>query len=98
MTEVRWSDASLDELASLKRRYNRRVTGSGDALAARILLAVDRVETFPRIGRVVPEYGQEQLREVIVSPFRVVYRIAPDHIEVSAIFHGSMLLDADEES
>jgi plasmid stabilization system protein ParE len=35
-----------------------------------------------------PEAGRADLRELIESPYRVIYRIAPSAIEVIAIVHG----------
>jgi hypothetical protein len=41
-------------------------------------------------GRVVPEFEIPQLREVLQSPYRVIYRIKPDEIEVIAVVHASL--------
>jgi len=32
-----------------------------------------------------------EVRELIVRPFRIVYRVRPDSIEIVAIFHSSRL-------
>ena len=47
---------------------------------------------FPQSGRVVPEYGDKNLRELIESPYRIVYKINSDRIDVIAVFHGAQLL------
>ena len=33
------------------------------------------IQEHPRIGRVVPEFNQQDLHEVIVSPYRIIYRL-----------------------
>lgn len=45
----------------------------------------------PRLGRKIPEFNQESLREVIVSPYRVVYRITDDIelIEILRVWHAA---------
>lgn len=49
---------------------------------------------FPRRGRVVPEYDDPAIRELIVAPYRVVYRhdAARSLIQIIAVYHGSQLM------
>jgi len=44
------------------------------------------------MGRVVPEYQQENLRERIYQNYRIVYRVQPEAVEMVAIVHGVRLL------
>ena len=43
---------------------------------------------FPQSGRMVPEFEQPDIRELIEPPYRLLYRIRADAIEVLAILHG----------
>jgi len=40
----------------------------------------------------VPEYDAEDIREVIKKPYRIIYRIKPDQIDVVAVIHGARLM------
>ena len=40
----------------------------------------------------VPEAGDESLREVLYGNYRIVYRVKPGAIEVLTVFHGAYLL------
>lgn len=56
-----------------------------------IVSKVDRLVAFPRIGRIVPEYRDDRLREIIFSPYRVVYEI-DDNLRILAVlrvWHGA---------
>jgi hypothetical protein len=44
---------------------------------------------FPWSGRVVPEYDEENFRELIAPPYRVMYRIRANGITIEAIAHSS---------
>jgi ParE-like toxin of type II ParDE toxin-antitoxin system len=55
-------------------------------------LAVERLRSFPESGRVVPELNRPEIREVIVRPYRVVYRIRPGAVEIATVFRASRLL------
>ena len=35
----------------------------------------------------VPEYQVPDIREVIERPYRIIYRIKPNQIDVLAVFH-----------
>jgi hypothetical protein len=40
------------------------------------------------MGRIVPEYGIETVREVILPPYRLVYRIEANGIGVIGVIHA----------
>jgi plasmid stabilization system protein ParE len=51
------------------------------------------VELFTRqSGRKVPEYQTEDIRELIEKPYRIIYRIKANQIDVLAVIHGTHLL------
>lgn len=47
----------------------------------------------PQAGRMVPEFGRDDVREVVRQNDRIVYRILTDRIDVLTIFQGSRLPD-----
>ena len=48
-----------------------------------------QIADFPLSGRKVPEYEMDQIREVIEGPYRIIYYLKPDQIDVLAVIHGS---------
>ena len=50
------------------------------------------VAEFPLSGRMVPEYETRDIREVIESPYRIIYRVTADSIDVLAVVHGTQML------
>lgn len=61
--------------------------------AKKVISIVKAIPQFPKAGRVVPEYNDENLREKIYENYRIVYRIKVEVIEIVAICHGSRLLE-----
>ena len=49
---------------------------------------MEPVGRYPRIGRAVPGFGREDLRDVIHQNYRIVYRVLADRIDVLAVFEG----------
>jgi toxin ParE1/3/4 len=92
--KVVWSEEAAWELATLEARLARRY--SADRAARSVEALVRRVrllEDHPQLGRVVPEYGEWQLRELVDRWNRVLYRLRADAIEIVTIAPASMPLD-----
>ncbi len=54
-----------------------------------------QIADFPYSGREVPEYQREDLRELIERPYRIIYRIRADRIDVITVMHSRQLLPGD---
>lgn len=50
-----------------------------------------------RSGRAVPEYADPDILEIIISPYRVIYRVLPQRIDVLTVMHERQLLPGDAE-
>ena len=59
----------------------------------RIREQVNILKNHPQMGRIVPEVGNENLRELIFGSYRIIYRYnASNLIEIITIHHSAMLL------
>ncbi len=92
MIPISWSPQALRDLESIRDYVARDSVAYADLLVRRIVACVDRLAAFPDSGRVVPERGDPQVREVIAAPFRIVYRRLPEEVEVVTVFRASRLL------
>ena len=43
-----------------------------------LISETDRLQEFPESGRIVPEYRNDHVREIIFRPYRIVYRVIHD--------------------
>src|SRR5262245_27054275 len=80
-----------------QRLYAQDSAVYADLVVRRIVAAVERLRTFPESGRIVPERGDPVIREVIVRPYRVVYRLLPGTVQIITVFHASRLLSLPAE-
>ncbi|TGN00039.1 type II toxin-antitoxin system RelE/ParE family toxin [Leptospira dzoumogneensis] len=59
----------------------------------KIIDVVENIPTFPLMGRVVPEFNIENLRERFSGNYRIVYRVGnSQNIEIVTIHHSARLL------
>src|SRR5712692_7497705 len=93
MAEVRWTPQAADDLDAICLFIARDARQVAATFADRVLRATDRLVNNPGMGRVIPELGIQNIREIIVGSYRVIYRIRHDDIHLLTIHHGARLLD-----
>ncbi len=52
----------------------------------------EQIGSFPQSGRMVPEYRRADIREVIERPYRIIYRVKEDQIDVLSVVHSAQQL------
>jgi plasmid stabilization system protein ParE len=93
MVKVTWTDQSLDDLDAICLFIARDFLEYAKLFAIRAFEATDRLETFPKSGRVVPEIGREDIREIILGNYRIIYRIVTEEVEILTVHHGAKPLE-----
>ncbi len=87
-----WSPQAVEDVEAIRSYVARDSEHYAKLLVERIIAAVDRLEAFPLSGRVVPEVGDESLREVVYGSYRIVYRLKAEVVEIVTVFHAARLL------
>ena len=57
---------------------------------------VERLKDYPEQGRVVPEIGRPDVREIFYMSHRIIYKAGSRRIRIVTIRHGRQLLDKKE--
>ena len=86
---VFWTDAALGQLESIRDYFARTSPEYAQRLVERLVNRSERIASFPRSGRMVPEYEIEEVRQVIQGQYRIIYLIKEDQIEILALIHTS---------
>jgi toxin ParE1/3/4 len=92
VARVTWTEQALENLDAICLFIARDAPRSAELFAARIFRVTDRLEQFPHSGRVVPEIDRQDIREVIVHGYRIIYRLSPEAVQILTVHHGSRLL------
>ena len=91
MTSVIWSPQALLDLQSIRDYIANDSPRYAALVLHRLVGAVERLESFPQSGRVVPERNDKAIREIIEPPYRIVYRLRPGLVEIVTVFRASRL-------
>jgi len=88
------TDSAMNDLKELHRYYEEQLVPQvGQRFVAEIL---DRIETLsdnPDIGRIVPEFTTENVRELIHKPYRVVYLRELSSIFIIRVWRSERVLE-----
>ena len=91
--QIRWSPRAIEHFEDICNYIAKDSEYYAALFAKRINAIIKAIPQFPKAGRVVPEYNDENLREKIYESYRIVYRLKGEFIEIVAICHGAKLLD-----
>ena len=94
MAQVRWSLTAGNDLQNIEDFIARDSVLHAIAFVDRIVESAETLLKNPRIGRVVPEFNREDLREVIFRHYRIVYLVQDETVIVLRVVHGSRDLAA----
>jgi toxin ParE1/3/4 len=84
-----WTDPAVEDLRALRDYIGRDSDFYAADMVEQMVLSVEKLLGFPRMGRVVPETQDESIRELLHQNYRIIYRIAGERIEILTIIHGS---------
>lgn len=91
--KIRWSPKAVAHLQEICNFIGKDSSYYASFFAKKIFSVIESLPKFPKSGRVVPEYQDENIREKIHGSYRIVYRLKDGWIDVAAICHGAKPLD-----
>ena len=82
---------AISDLESLVAFISRDNSKAAEQFGYAIIARAETLKDFPFLGRIVPEFKNETLREIVYRPYRIVYRIRKEHetIEIVRVWHAA---------
>ena len=91
------ANSAYCDLEGIREYYEEEgVPHIGQQFITAITKHLETLLENPDIGRVVPEFGEDRIRELIHSPFRIVYLREKDSIHVIRVWRSERLLKLPE--
>lgn len=91
--QILFARSALSDLEDVIEFYaGLEVPHVGERLVRKVFEEVELLAEQPELGRKVPEFDLDFLRELIRPPFRIVYRRDLDKIRVVRVWRGERLL------
>ena len=99
---ISFAESALRDLEEVQAWYAEEgVPDVGARLVEEVFQRAQALADHPDMGRVVPEFDQPFLRELIHPPFRIVYRRDPQRVRIVRVWRSERLLHlpaADDEA
>jgi len=96
---VELAESAIEDLAGIRNWYaEEQVPEVGERLVTGILDQAESLATHPEMGRVVPEFGVDWLRELIHPPFRIVYKLESERVRIVRVWRSERLLKLSGET
>ncbi len=81
---------AVDDLMSIRDYIERDSPQYGRLVTERLFEATSRIEIFPESGRIVPELRRNDVREIIVGDYRIVYRLEAEVATLLTVFRSCL--------
>lgn len=85
---VKWSVPAKNDLKQIHDYIAKDSKYYAQNVVQEIVAKTETLTDFPEIGRIVPEISSQNIRELIVYSYRLIYEISKAGIEILAIIHG----------
>jgi toxin ParE1/3/4 len=84
---VIWSNTSKQDLKQIYEYIKRDSVYYAKKVINDIIDKAESIEELPNKGKVVDEFKDENLREILVYSYRLIYRRVSSNIRIIAIVH-----------
>jgi len=86
--QVRWTHEAVTDLEGIAEYISKDSAYYAAAFVEEVLAVASSLNHFSERGRIVPEAGDNTVRELFVKGYRLLYKIGDDSVLVLGIIHG----------
>ena len=87
--KVAWAGPAIIDVRSIKDYVAKDSQVYAERLAERIVQAAESLQALPLRGRVVPEAQHENIRELLLGSYRIIYRVETARVLIMTVIHSA---------
>ena len=89
--QIVWSPEALSQLGDLVRFISSDNPSAAEKMGTAIIEKILLLGQFPRMGKMFRKMNRDDVREILVSPYRIIYQIheSEKRVSISTIWHGA---------
>ena len=93
MVEINWTDKALENIDQIAEYIAKDSMQYAKSTVQRIFDVEFTLAKGTQLGRIVPEFNNKSIREIIVGNYRVVYKVtSKQSVDIVAVHHGARIL------
>ena len=93
MGEVIWTNGALSDLVKIAEYIEKNSPKFAQITVKKLYYKVDILNSNPKLGRIVPELDNINIRELIEGNYRIIYELIDMEIYVLTVHHSSRELN-----
>lgn len=95
MDKVVWTDSAIQDLSDIGEYIAKDSERYAQITVNRLFNSTDILEKHPLAGKVVPEFENESIRELVRGNYRIVYQIInKERIDILTVHNSARLLES----
>ena len=93
MVRIRWTDIAIENLADIGDYIGKDSIKYAKIVVKHLFASTKNLKRSPRLGRMVPEFDNPNIRELINGHYRIIYRLIDEkYIDIITVHHSARLL------
>ena len=93
--KIKWTHEAVEQLIEIEDYISKDSPARAIQFVDQLIEHAESISDKPRMGRIVPELANPDIRELIFKKYRIVYRLKKNYIEVLTVFEGHRMLRVD---
>ena len=93
MVKINWTEVSIEDLKEIHEYIAEDSFRYAEITIIKIYKQAQILTDYPKSGKIVPEFNDKSIRELISGNYRIVYKItSKNQVDILRIYHSSRLL------
>lgn len=90
MAKIIWSPSSINDLKIIYEYISNDSIKYANQFINKLIDNTEHLRIFPKSGKIVEELNEDDIREIICKPYRIIYKIVNQtDIRILSIIHGA---------
>ncbi|MEK7274109.1 MAG: type II toxin-antitoxin system RelE/ParE family toxin [Candidatus Desantisbacteria bacterium] len=85
---VKWTIPAKEDLKQIHDYIARDSKFYAKKVSEEIVERSKELKDFPKMGRIVPETGTPDIRELFIYSYRLIYELIPNGVQILTVIHG----------
>ena len=93
MASITWTENALTDIDNIAAFISMDSEFYAKQFVKKLIESTLKLESFPEIGKPVPELPQSKYREILFKKYRIIYRIDSEKVYIITVHHSARWLE-----
>ncbi len=93
MALIIWTENALNDINNIASYISKDSEFYAKQFVRKLINATLKLESFPKIGKIIRELPLSHYREIFYKIYRIIYRVDTDKVYIITVHHSARLLE-----